>query len=39
MSQLKVIRASAGSGKTFILAYEYLRLLFEDTDPIRPLMR
>jgi ATP-dependent helicase/nuclease subunit A len=32
MPQLKVIRASAGSGKTFILANEYLRLLFEDSE-------
>jgi ATP-dependent helicase/nuclease subunit A len=32
MPLLKVIRASAGSGKTFILANEYLRLLFEDSD-------
>ncbi len=28
MSQLKVIRASAGSGKTFRITSEYLRLLF-----------
>jgi len=28
MSQLKVFRASAGSGKTFTLTQEYVRLLF-----------
>ncbi|MBN1159368.1 MAG: UvrD-helicase domain-containing protein [Bacteroidales bacterium] len=32
MSQLKVIRASAGSGKTFSLTNEFLSLLFRDTD-------
>ncbi|MBN2481602.1 MAG: UvrD-helicase domain-containing protein [Bacteroidales bacterium] len=32
MSQLKVIRASAGSGKTFSLTNEYLALLFRDAD-------
>lgn len=32
MSELKVIRASAGSGKTFSLTREYLRLLFTGHD-------
>ena len=32
MPQFKVIRASAGSGKTFNLTREYLRLLFEEND-------
>ena len=32
MPQLKVIRASAGSGKTFTLTGAYLRLLFAETD-------
>lgn len=32
MPQLKIIRASAGSGKTFTLAQEYLRLLFSERD-------
>ena len=30
MSQLKVFRASAGSGKTFTLTKEYVRLLFKE---------
>ncbi|MGQ1946602.1 UvrD-helicase domain-containing protein [Geofilum sp. OHC36d9] len=30
MSQLKIFRASAGSGKTFTLTGEYIRLLFKD---------
>lgn len=29
MSQLRLIRASAGSGKTYAITYEYLRLLFK----------
>jgi ATP-dependent helicase/nuclease subunit A len=32
MPQFKVIRASAGSGKTFNLTHEYLRLLFSGHD-------
>ncbi len=32
MPQFKVIRASAGSGKTFNLTREYLRLLFAEND-------
>jgi ATP-dependent helicase/nuclease subunit A len=32
MPQLKIIRASAGSGKTFSLTHEYLRLLFAERD-------
>ncbi len=32
MAQLKVIKASAGSGKTFNLTSEYLRYLFSDND-------
>lgn len=32
MPKLKVIRASAGSGKTFALTGEYLRLLFAESD-------
>jgi len=32
MSHLKIIRASAGSGKTFSLTHEYLRLLFSERD-------
>src|SRR5690554_3006772 len=30
MSQLKVFRASAGSGKTYTLTQEYVRLLFKE---------
>ena len=30
MSELNIYRASAGSGKTFTLTREYLRLLFAD---------
>jgi ATP-dependent helicase/nuclease subunit A len=32
MPHLKIIRASAGSGKTFSLTQEYLRLLFAEQD-------
>jgi ATP-dependent helicase/nuclease subunit A len=32
MPQFKIIRASAGSGKTFSLTREYLKLLFSETD-------
>jgi ATP-dependent exoDNAse (exonuclease V) beta subunit len=32
MPRLKIIRASAGSGKTFSLAHEYLRLLLREPD-------
>jgi ATP-dependent helicase/nuclease subunit A len=32
MPHLKIIRASAGSGKTFSLTLEYLRLLFAEQD-------
>jgi ATP-dependent helicase/nuclease subunit A len=32
MPRLQIIRASAGSGKTFSLAQEYLRLLFAEHD-------
>jgi ATP-dependent exoDNAse (exonuclease V) beta subunit len=32
LPKLKVIRASAGSGKTFALTGEYLRLLFAESD-------
>lgn len=31
-SSLKIYKASAGSGKTFTLTAEYLKLLFENTD-------
>ena len=32
LASLKIIRASAGSGKTFSLTHEYLRLLFAERD-------
>jgi ATP-dependent helicase/nuclease subunit A len=38
LPQLKVIRASAGSGKTFTLAGEYLRLLFTGNDYFRHIL-
>ncbi len=38
MPQLKVIRASAGSGKTYTLAGEYLRLLFTESDYFRHIL-
>jgi ATP-dependent helicase/nuclease subunit A len=38
MPQLKVIRASAGSGKTFALTGEYLRLLFTERDYFRHIL-
>ncbi len=38
MPQLKVIRASAGSGKTYTLAGEYLRLLFTEKDYFRHIL-
>ena len=38
LPQLKVIRASAGSGKTFTLAGEYLRLLFTGSDYFRHIL-
>lgn len=38
MPHLKVIRASAGSGKTYTLANEYLRLLFADTENFRHIL-
>jgi len=38
MPRLKVIRASAGSGKTFTLAHEYLRLLFTDTGYFKHIL-
>jgi len=38
MPQLKVIRASAGSGKTFTLTGEYLRLLFTEGDYFRHIL-
>jgi ATP-dependent exoDNAse (exonuclease V) beta subunit len=38
LPKLKVIRASAGSGKTFTLAGEYLRLLFTENDYFRHIL-
>jgi ATP-dependent helicase/nuclease subunit A len=38
LPQLKVIRASAGSGKTYTLAGEYLRLLFTDSEYFRHIL-
>jgi ATP-dependent helicase/nuclease subunit A len=38
LPQLKVIRASAGSGKTYTLAGEYLRLLFTESDYFRHIL-
>jgi ATP-dependent helicase/nuclease subunit A len=38
LPQLKVIRASAGSGKTYTLSGEYLRLLFTETDYFRHIL-
>jgi len=38
LPQLKVIRASAGSGKTYTLAGEYLRLLFNESDYFRHIL-
>jgi ATP-dependent helicase/nuclease subunit A len=38
LPQLKVIRASAGSGKTYTLAGEYLRLLFTENDYFRHIL-
>ena len=38
MSQLKVYRASAGSGKTYTLTQEYLFLLFEKPDNYRQIL-
>src|SRR5690554_1509639 len=38
MAQLKVYRASAGSGKTFRLTGEYLQLLFKDPLSYRQIL-
>jgi ATP-dependent helicase/nuclease subunit A len=38
LPQLNVIRASAGSGKTYTLASEYLRLLFANPDNFRHIL-
>lgn len=38
MSKLTIYRASAGSGKTFRLAYEYLCLLLEEPNAYRHIM-
>jgi ATP-dependent exoDNAse (exonuclease V) beta subunit len=38
MSQLKIYRASAGSGKTFALTEEYLKLLFKNPDDYRHML-
>lgn len=38
LPQLKVIRASAGSGKTYTLSGEYLRLLFTESDYFRHIL-
>ena len=38
MPSFKVIRASAGSGKTFLLTGEYLRLLFAESDAFRHIL-
>jgi ATP-dependent helicase/nuclease subunit A len=38
LPQLNVIRASAGSGKTYTLAGEYLRILFANPDNFRHIL-
>ncbi|MBN1143285.1 MAG: UvrD-helicase domain-containing protein [Bacteroidales bacterium] len=38
MPKFKVIRASAGSGKTFNLTREYLKLLFADTENFKHVL-
>ncbi len=38
MPKFKVIRASAGSGKTFNLTREYLKLLFADTENFKHIL-
>lgn len=38
MPKFKVIRASAGSGKTFSLTHEYLKLLFADTENFKHVL-
>ncbi|MBU0763441.1 MAG: UvrD-helicase domain-containing protein, partial [Bacteroidetes bacterium] len=38
MSKLKIYRASAGSGKTYRLTYEYLRLLFRNPFSYRNIL-
>ena len=37
-SQLLVYKASAGSGKTFTLAVQYIRLLIEDPHAYRKIL-
>lgn len=36
--QLLVYKASAGSGKTFTLAVQYIKLLIEDTSAYRKIL-
>lgn len=38
MSKLNIYKASAGSGKTFTLTREYIKLLFEDTNNFRQIL-
>ncbi len=38
MSQLKIYRASAGSGKTYTLSGEFIKLLFQDPQSYRSIL-
>ena len=38
MSQLNIYRASAGSGKTFTLTFEYIKLLFANPTDYRHIL-
>ena len=38
MSNLKIYKASAGSGKTYTLTEEYLKLLFESPSNYRHIL-
>ena len=38
MSQLKIYRASAGSGKTYTLSFEFIKLLFQDPQSYKSIL-
>ena len=38
MAELKIIRASAGSGKTFVLTADYLKLVFRNSSSYRNIL-